>query len=64
MAHSYFRQYHDASDEPVSEPIDVELEGDYSIDQWREMIWQEIVAFQTTRGKERMRMAAEFRTTH
>jgi p38 MAP kinase len=60
MEHRYFRQYHDPSDEPVSEPIEVDIEGDFSIDQWREMIWQEMVAFQQTRGKERLERATEF----
>ncbi|KAI6176185.1 Mitogen-activated protein kinase [Aphelenchoides bicaudatus] len=60
MEHPYFKQYHDINDEPSSEPIDVELEGDFSIDQWREMIWTEIIAFQQGRGQTRMQRAAEF----
>lgn len=62
MEHPYFKQYHDSSDEPICATPDVysEIEGDFSIEQWKEMIWQEIVAFQEHRGKERLKLAAEF----
>jgi len=60
MEHPYFKQYHDPNDEPVSEPIDFDNDGDFSIDQWREMVWQEILEFQNTRGRERLQMAANF----
>lgn len=46
MEHPYFRQYHDPNDEPTSEPIDVDIEGDLTIDQWRQMIWNEIVDYE------------------
>jgi p38 MAP kinase len=49
MEHPYFRQYHDPNDEPVSEPIDVDIEGDLSIDQWRQLIWKEINEFHQQR---------------
>ncbi len=46
MEHPYFRQYHDPNDEPTAEPIGVDIEGDLTIDQWRHMIWNEIVDFE------------------
>ncbi|TMS38676.1 hypothetical protein L596_005347 [Steinernema carpocapsae] len=45
MEHPYLRQYHDPQDEPTSDPIDVDVEGDLSIDQWKELIWNEIEDF-------------------
>uniref|UniRef100_A0A915EAT4 mitogen-activated protein kinase n=1 Tax=Ditylenchus dipsaci TaxID=166011 RepID=A0A915EAT4_9BILA len=45
MEHPYFRQYHDPNDEPSSAPIDIDIEGDLSIDEWRHMIWNEIEDF-------------------
>ncbi|KAE9553778.1 hypothetical protein FO519_002999 [Halicephalobus sp. NKZ332] len=46
MEHPYFAQYHDPNDEPTSKPIDVDSEGDYSITQWKGMIWNEIIDYQ------------------
>lgn len=47
MEHPYFKQYHDPNDEPIAdEHIEVDIEQDLSIDQWRQMIWAEIEAFQ------------------
>lgn len=46
MEHPYFAQYHDPNDEPTSEPIDVDNEGDYTIEQWRTLIWNEIQDYQ------------------
>jgi hypothetical protein len=46
MEHPYFRQYHDPNDEPTAEPIDVDIEGDLTVDQWRHLIWNEIVDFE------------------
>jgi serine/threonine protein kinase len=61
MEHPYFRQYHDQTDEPIcDQPINAEVDGDFSIDQWRELVWQEIVEFQNTRGRERLQRAAEY----
>ncbi|CAD5227071.1 unnamed protein product [Bursaphelenchus xylophilus] len=57
MEHPYFRQFHDPNDEPVAEQIYFENDGDYNIDQWRDMVWKEIFEFQSTRGAERQRMA-------
>ncbi|KAK0400105.1 hypothetical protein QR680_003360 [Steinernema hermaphroditum] len=45
MEHPYLRQYHDPQDEPTSDPIDVDVEGDLTIDQWKELIWNEIEDF-------------------
>jgi len=47
MEHPYLAQYHDPDDEPTSEPLDLDFEGDLSIDQWRRMIWTQISDFQT-----------------
>lgn len=46
MEHPYFRQYHDPNDEPVSEAIDVDNEVELNIDQWRQLIWNEIIDFE------------------
>jgi p38 MAP kinase len=46
MEHPYLAQYHDPDDEPTSEPLDLDFEGDLSIDQWRRMIWKQINDFQ------------------
>uniref|UniRef100_A0A915PBX4 mitogen-activated protein kinase n=1 Tax=Meloidogyne floridensis TaxID=298350 RepID=A0A915PBX4_9BILA len=47
MEHSYFKQYHDPNDEPIADShIEVDIEQDLSIDQWRQMIWTEIEEFQ------------------
>ncbi|KAI1714600.1 protein kinase domain-containing protein [Ditylenchus destructor] len=46
MEHVYFKQYHDPNDEPESEPIDIDIEGDLTIDEWRQLIWSEIEDFQ------------------
>lgn len=44
MKHPYFREYHDPNDEPSSDPIDINIEGDnqFTIDHWRHLIWKEI----------------------
>ncbi|KAI6181181.1 Mitogen-activated protein kinase [Aphelenchoides besseyi] len=71
LKHPYVALYHEPSDEPVA-PGPLQIDGpannldsaaDYSIDQWREMVWQEISEFQRTRGRERMLRAAEFFAT-
>ncbi|GMT26003.1 hypothetical protein PFISCL1PPCAC_17300, partial [Pristionchus fissidentatus] len=46
MEHPYLAQYHDASDEPISEEVMMEEEADKSIDEWRSIIWDEIIEFQ------------------
>ncbi|KAL7079382.1 hypothetical protein ACQ4LE_001391 [Meloidogyne hapla] len=52
MEHSYFKQYHDPNDEPIADShIEVDIEQDLSIDQWRQMIWTEIEEFQLQQQK-------------
>ncbi len=46
MEHAYLAQYHDPDDEPTSAPLDLDFEGDLSIDQWKRMIWKQINDFQ------------------
>lgn len=46
MEHPYFSQFHDPNDEPTSDPIDVDSEGDYTIEQWRVLIFNEIHDYQ------------------
>lgn len=60
LEHPYFRQYHDPSDEPVSERIVDEVDGDLSIEQWRSLVWQEMVEFQSSRGRDRLQLATAF----
>lgn len=60
MEHPYFRQFHDPNDEPVAEPIDFESDGDFSVEQWRQMVWKEMEDFRGTRGRERQQAAAEW----
>uniref|UniRef100_A0AC35U419 Mitogen-activated protein kinase n=1 Tax=Rhabditophanes sp. KR3021 TaxID=114890 RepID=A0AC35U419_9BILA len=45
LAHDYFSDYHDPKDEPVSGPIDVDIEGDFPVLRWKEIIWNEILNF-------------------
>lgn len=47
MQHVYFHQYHDPNDEPSADPIDIDIEGDsdFTIDNWRQLIWTEIEEF-------------------
>nr|CDP92934.1 BMA-PMK-1, isoform b [Brugia malayi] len=51
MEHPYLKQYHDPSDEPVSPPLDIDSDGDLTIDQWKELIWNEIGDFAEERAK-------------
>uniref|UniRef100_A0A0N5AQZ7 mitogen-activated protein kinase n=1 Tax=Syphacia muris TaxID=451379 RepID=A0A0N5AQZ7_9BILA len=52
MKHPYLAQYHDPSDEPVSPPFDIDVEGDYSIEEWKALIWKEIADFQADRKRD------------
>lgn len=56
MEHPYLSQYHDPSDEPVSAPLDIDFDGDFPIEKWKELIWNEIEEFAEERKK---RLAAE-----
>ncbi|VDD96803.1 unnamed protein product [Enterobius vermicularis] len=49
LEHPYLKQYHDPSDEPESKPLDIDFDGDLNIDEWRVLIWQEIMDFQAGR---------------
>ncbi|MFH4979896.1 hypothetical protein AB6A40_006605 [Gnathostoma spinigerum] len=51
MEHAYLAQYHDPTDEPISPPLDIDVDGDYSIEQWKVMIWNEIEDFAKQRAK-------------
>jgi mitogen-activated protein kinase 7 len=52
MEHPYLSQYHDAEDEPVCEtPLDLDFDGDLSIEQWKQLIWDEIDDFAVTRRR-------------
>ncbi|MCP9265574.1 Mitogen-activated protein kinase 14 [Dirofilaria immitis] len=51
MEHPYLKQYHDPSDEPVSPPLDIDSDGDLTIEQWKELIWNEIGDFVEERTK-------------
>ncbi|VDO17570.1 unnamed protein product [Haemonchus placei] len=46
MEHEYLAAYHDASDEPTSEVLELD-EGveTTNIDEWRRLIWNEIEDF-------------------
>uniref|UniRef100_A0AC34F1K7 Mitogen-activated protein kinase n=1 Tax=Panagrolaimus sp. ES5 TaxID=591445 RepID=A0AC34F1K7_9BILA len=45
MEHPYFSQYHDPNDEPISDAIDVDNEGDFPVEEWRVHIWNEITDY-------------------
>ncbi|VDM43373.1 unnamed protein product [Toxocara canis] len=51
MEHPYLSQYHDPSDEPVSPPLDIDFDGDFPIEQWKELIWKEIEEFGEQRAQ-------------
>lgn len=54
MEHPYFKHYHDPSDEPTAEPIDIDVEGEsLSIDQWRQLVWEEIETFHRLQAQAR-----------
>ncbi|CAL2041054.1 CBN-PMK-1 protein [Caenorhabditis brenneri] len=47
MEHEYLQAYHDESDEPVAEEMDLndDVKAD-TIDEWKKIIWEEITDFQ------------------
>lgn len=59
MEHEYLAAYHDATDEPVSEVLDLD-EGveSTSIDEWRRLIWNEIEDFAVSSVLTRLRRTA------
>ena len=49
MEHTYLSQYHDAEDEPVAEPLELDDDKDMSVDHWKRLIWDEILDFEKNR---------------
>lgn len=48
MEHPYLAQYHDPDDEPTSAPLEVDQDRDLTIEEWKQLIWDEIVEFQVS----------------
>uniref|UniRef100_A0A0N4ZJR2 mitogen-activated protein kinase n=1 Tax=Parastrongyloides trichosuri TaxID=131310 RepID=A0A0N4ZJR2_PARTI len=59
LEHPYFADYHDPKDEPISEPFETELDGDFSIDKWKQIIWNEIHDFQRCKEEVKRKNAEE-----
>lgn len=46
LAHPYFQQYADPTDEPTAEPYDQSFEDkDYPVQEWKRLIYEEVVSF-------------------
>uniref|UniRef100_A0A0N5BCS9 mitogen-activated protein kinase n=1 Tax=Strongyloides papillosus TaxID=174720 RepID=A0A0N5BCS9_STREA len=56
LEHPYFADYHDPKDEPTSEPFETELDGDFSIEKWKKIIWNEIHDFQRCKEENEKKM--------
>uniref|UniRef100_A0A914VC86 mitogen-activated protein kinase n=1 Tax=Plectus sambesii TaxID=2011161 RepID=A0A914VC86_9BILA len=49
MEHPYLAQYHDPDDEPTSAPLETDQDRDLTIEEWKQLIWDEITEFQAER---------------
>ncbi|KAL9959866.1 hypothetical protein ACROYT_G033230 [Oculina patagonica] len=58
LAHPYLATYADPDDEPTCEPFDeVQFEAkDWPTDKWRELVYKEILDFQTKKDEESMHL--------
>lgn len=59
LEHPYFAEYHDPRDEPTSEPFETELDGDFSIEKWKKIIWNEIHDFQRCKEEKELNIKKE-----